>query len=135
VTVKGAMSGTTVRAAANIKSLTVAAMTNSNVFVAVTGSALPASAADFNGNASIGTLSVKSMAGSNVAAMTLGKLSVKSLSTSGGGFAAHVITSMTAKLTTGKQLKLSKVASPDVLTTQLAKTGATSLGSLAIRIV
>jgi peptidyl-prolyl cis-trans isomerase A (cyclophilin A) len=118
--VGGAMTAVNVNASGEIKSVTARSMANSHVFAGVgtlaAGQPLPASASDLSTSALISSVSVKTtFSNSNIAAQSLGHLTLGTVQTSNGGTAFGVagrsITSVTFSTdTSSKRQTLKKLA-------------------------
>ena len=105
LTVGGTIAGSTVRAAGSVGSVRAAAVTGSTVFAGVSPAvtALPTAASDFAASAGIVSFTVTGAAGtfadSDVAAVALGRVAVRHVTTADGGtpfgFAADTLASFT----------------------------------------
>lgn len=130
LTSRGAITGSTINSAGNVGTVAAASLTGSTVFAGVgslpTGQALPASSADFAAAASLAALRVRSFANSDVAAQTLGRLTLGQVTTDNGGtafgVAGHTIQALTAA-SAGKTLRLKNAAAQTDVTAAITKSG------------
>ena len=97
--VGGSITGSTIRTAGSVGTVRARAMLGSSLLAGVTGSALPATAADFASAASILSFSATTFADSDVAAASLGRVAVRQVTTANGGtpfgFASRTLASFT----------------------------------------
>ena len=118
IAVKGSVANSTVRVAGDIDSVQAGDLNNSNVYgglANIPGGTLPSSPTDFAVNSSIKKVNLKSLlAGSNIAAATIGKATLGTVQSVGVGspfgVAAHEIDNLTGTVS-GKKLKLKNVTS------------------------
>jgi hypothetical protein len=125
----GGLSGTTIHAAGNLGAISARSLLNSSIYAGVAslpgGAALPSSAGDFAAQASIASVILKksgsaSMVNSNIAAWSLGKLSLAKVSFANAGnafgVAGHTIASLSASDSGSKtSVNLKKLSDPTAL--------------------
>lgn len=141
--VRGAIGSSTIRVSGNIASITAGSIINSKIYAGVGTLAalqnLPASLSDFAAAAAISSVKVGrgGFANADIAAQTLGNLSLGTIQTSNGGtafgVAGHSLRSLTG-IAGGKHLRLQRIATQADVTSQLAKEGV-ALQDMVIRIV
>lgn len=144
LSVRGAMDGAVTTTTGNIGSITTGSMVdNSHVYAGIGalagGQMLPLTATDFAGAAAIGAVHIGrgGFAGSDIAAQTLGTLSLGTIRAGNSGtpfgVAGHTIRNLTGTVGT-KHLHLAHVASESDVTAALSKQGIV-LQDLVIRII
>jgi cyclophilin family peptidyl-prolyl cis-trans isomerase len=134
----GAIASSIIKTSGNIKSVSAASIAGSDIFAGVASPALPVQPADFSGSAMIGAMKITgTFVNSDVAAQTLGKISVGSIQPANSGaelgFAAHDIKQLTTTVD-GKKLMLNNVTAESQVTTAYAADGITPQ-DLVIRVV
>lgn len=130
--VRGAIDSSTIRVGGNIASISAGSITNSKIYAGVgtlaAGQNLPAALSGFAAPAAITAVKVGrgGFANSDVAAETLGNLSLGTIQTSNNGtafgVAGHSLRSLTG-VAGGKHLRLQKIATETDVTSQAAKEG------------
>ena len=145
-TVKGAFSSSSIDATGSIGAVTAAALLNSQLYAGVNAlsnaGVLPGTASDFSSIASIGSVVLKGVPGapafvnSDVAAATLGALTLGTLQTASGGtpagVAAEILKSLSA--TANKKFALKNVNASSNIASILTADGVT-LGDLVISLL
>jgi len=141
--VRGAIDSSTIRVSGNIASITAGSITNSKIYAGVgtlpAGQNLPASLSDFAAAAAISSVKVGrgGFANADIAAQTLGNLSLGTIQTSNSGaalgVAGHSLRSLTG-VAAGKHLRLQRIATQADVTSQLTKEGV-ALQDMVIRTV
>jgi len=137
LTSKGAITNSTIHSAGNVGNVAASSLSGSTLFAGVAGSSLPAALTDFSAAASIANLRVKTFGSSNVAAQTLGRLTLGAVTTANGGtsfgVAGHTIQALTAS-SGGKTLRLKNVASQADVDSAITASGLVP-GDFLVRIV
>ena len=132
--VRGAIDSSTIRVSGNIASISAGSITNSKIYAGVgtlaAGQNLPATLSNFAAAATITAVKIGrgGFANSDVAAETLGNLSLGTIQTSNNGttfgVAGHSLRSVTG-VAGGKHLHLQKIATEADVTSQSTKEGVT----------
>ncbi len=145
MTIGGAASNVHIRSTDNLGTISVGSLSDSTIYAGVNteGGALPSAAGDFSNSANIAALTVKgkgsaSFIDSDVAAFSLGKLSlgVVRLANAGVpfGIAGNIIASLTTADDAGHSIKLKNLDDPAAASAQIAALGF-GLGDFVIRVV
>ncbi|HSZ58435.1 MAG TPA: peptidylprolyl isomerase [Tepidisphaeraceae bacterium] len=138
LTVLGAISSSNIKTTGNISAISAASIAGSDIFAGVGSSGLPAVTTDFNAASTITSTKITgSFVNSNIAAQTLGKVSIGSIQPANNGaqlgFAAHQIKQLTTTVG-GKKLALTNVSAESQVTAAFTAAAITPQ-DLVIRIV
>jgi hypothetical protein len=134
--VTGTISGSKLISSGNLGSISAASTTASAFYAGVApanGAALPSTLGEFTSQSSIASIKIGTITGTDVAAFTLGKLSLGLIHVSNGGVtfgvAAASIAALSGRSDLGAKFNLKKLTSQAAVTAQLAKEKITLAGT------
>ena len=141
LTSRSTLANSVVHSAGNVGPVAASTIMGSTIFAGVAdlpeGQSLPAAAGDFAAPATITSVRSKAFSNSDIAAQTLGRLTLGTVTTANAGtafgVAAHTITALTAA-SGGKTLRLKNVASQADVTAALTASGFAP-GDFLVRII
>jgi len=136
LTVSGTVSTTTIQAGGNIGPVAVGALSNSSIEAGITlsgGSGLPTTPDEFTSRATLSSVKSKTTASTDIAAFTVGKLALGSLTTSNDGVPFGIAGATVAQVTgiasiTGRKFNIKKLNNQALVTAALVKLGITGPG-------